>query len=166
MIFKHCPQCGEKLVLKEIGDEGEVPFCDSCSRPFFSFSYPCVICLVTDGAGQFALIKQGYVSQRYVFVAGYVQRGESLEKAAAREVEEETGLKVKSVKYLESYYFERDDNLMAGFAVTVEHGNFSLSGEVDSAEWFGEKKAGELLVGGKVCKELFGKYLSEKKGEK
>lgn len=155
MVFKHCPQCGEKLILKEIGDEGSVPFCGSCSRPFFSFSYPCVICLVTDGAGQFALIKQGYVSERYVFVAGYVQRGETLEAAAAREVEEEIGLKVKSVRYLESRYFERDDNLMAGFEVTVEHGDFSLSREVDSAEWFDKESAKERLTGSKVCIELF-----------
>lgn len=155
MIFRHCPQCGKKLILKEIGDEGEVPYCPDCTRPFFSFSYPCVICLVTDGAGQFALIKQGYVSERYVFVAGYVQRGETLEAAAAREVEEETGLKVRSVKYLESFYFERDDNLMAGFEVTVEHGDFSLSREVDSAEWFGEEKVGGLLVNSNVCKALF-----------
>lgn len=162
MIFKYCPQCGEKLILKEIGDEGEVPYCGSCSRPFFSFSYTCVICLVTDGAGQFALIKQGYVSERWVCVAGYVQRGETLEAAASREVEEETGLKVKAVRYLKSYYFGRDDNLMAGFVVTVEHGDFTLSGEVDRAEWFDEKTAGELLSGGKVCNELIGEYLKSK----
>ena len=117
---------------------------------------------MTDGAGQFALIKQGYVSERWVCVAGYVQRGETLEAAASREVEEETGLKVKAVRYLKSYYFGRDDNLMAGFVVTAEQGDFTLSGEVDRAEWFDEKTAGELLSGGKVCNELIGEYLKSK----
>ena len=31
MTFDFCPKCGEKLVLKPIGDEGEVPFCESCA---------------------------------------------------------------------------------------------------------------------------------------
>ena len=55
MTFSFCPQCGGKLETKEIGDEGLVPFCVKCSRPFFSFSYPCVLCIVTDGAGNFLL---------------------------------------------------------------------------------------------------------------
>lgn len=163
MVFKFCPECGQKLILKEIGDEGKVPFCGSCSRPFFSFSYPCVICLVTDGAGNFALIKQAYVSENYVCVAGYVQRGETLEEAAAREVAEETGLKVKSLQYLGSYYHKRDDNLMAGFAAIVEHDGFSLSDEVDSAEWFDYETAKELLNRSTVCKDLLGKFSGQDK---
>ncbi len=51
---------------------------------------------------------------------------------------------------------------MAGFVVTAEQGDFTLSGEVDRAEWFDEKTAGELLSGGKVCNELIGEYLKSK----
>ncbi len=158
MVFKFCPECGRRLVGKEIGDEGEVPYCENCGRPFFNFSYPCVICLVTDGEGNFALIKQGYVSENYVFVAGYVQHEETLEAAAAREVKEEIGLDVVKTEYLGSFYHKRDDNLMLGFAVTVKRDNFELSGEVDSAEWFGEDKAEKLLRNSRVCKELLDKY--------
>ena len=45
MQFDYCPKCGVKLVPKKIGDEGFVPRCGKCERPWFSFSYPCVICL-------------------------------------------------------------------------------------------------------------------------
>lgn len=161
MTFSYCPKCGERLVMREIGDEGAVPFCENCSRPFFDFSYPCVICLVTDGEGRFALIKQGYVSENHVCVAGYIKRGETPEEAAAREVAEETGLKVRSLRYLMSRYHAKSDNLMLGFVVTVEHGEFTLSGEVDSAGWFGAEKARELLRKSSVAKELLEIYLSE-----
>ena len=32
MRFKYCPDCGEKLIMKPIGDEGDVPFCERCSQ--------------------------------------------------------------------------------------------------------------------------------------
>lgn len=160
MIFKHCPECGAGLSPRVIGDEGEVPFCENCSRPFFSFSYPCVICLVTDGEGQFALLKQGYVSPHHVCVAGYIKRGETAEETAAREVAEETGLSVESVSYLRSYYHSRGDNLMLGFVVMVKHGEFRLSGEVDSAGWHSHEETRELLSHGTVSRELFADYES------
>lgn len=161
MTFSYCPKCGRKLIMKEIGDEGDVPFCAECSRPFFDFSYPCVICLVTDGAGEFLLIKQGYVSENHVCVAGYIKRGETAEEAATREVAEETGLSVRSVRYISGWYHEKSDNLMLGFVVTAEHGDYALSGEVDSAGWFGAEKARELLSGSRIAKKLLDAVLSE-----
>lgn len=161
MTFSYCPQCGARLAGKEIGDEGRVPFCENCSRPFFPFSYPCVLCLVADGAGNFLLIRQGYVSEHYVCVAGYIKCGETAEDAAAREVAEETGLAVKSVRYIFSRYHQKGDNLMLGFVVNVERGKISLSTEVDSAEWFGTDTARDLLKNSSVAKMLLDAFLSE-----
>lgn len=163
MIFTHCPQCGALLVPRNIGDEGEVPFCEGCSRPFFSFSYPCVICLVHDGEGNFALIKQGYVSQNHVCVAGHIMRGETAEETALREVTEETGLETLSAKYLGSWYHSRGDNLMLGFAVKVRHGEFRISGEVDSAGWHSLEETRALLANGSVTNKLLAAF--EKQGE-
>ena len=125
MTFQFCPDCGKKLIQKECGDEGLIPFCDVCNKPLFSFSYPCVICLITDQNNHIALIKQGYVSNRYICVAGYVKQGETIEETAKREVEEETGITVLSAKYIHSYYYEKRDNLMFAFVCTVEHANFN-----------------------------------------
>ena len=160
MKFSFCPDCGSKLLEKECGDEGLVPFCPQCSKPLFSFSYPCVICLVTDENKQIALIKQSYVSDRYICVAGYVKQGETIENTAKREVEEETGLKVKSVKYIKSYYYQKCDNLMFGFVCHVNHSDFILSDEVESAKWFSINEAQELLRPGSIGKDLLKDYLS------
>ena len=82
MQFKFCPECGEKLITKTIGDEGETSFCENCGRPWFSFSYPCVICLLTDGAGKYALIRQTYATRNYVCVAGFIKEHETAEQTA------------------------------------------------------------------------------------
>lgn len=154
MTFDYCPHCGTALTKKEIGDEGLVPFCEKCARPFFPFSYPCVICLVTDGCGSYALIRQSYGSGRHVCVAGYVKTGESFEETAAREISEEIGLRVKKLDYLGSWHHQRGDNIMAGFAATVERGAFTLSDEVAQANWYNAETALELLSQSTIAKKL------------
>lgn len=155
MQFTFCPQCGGRLTQKKIGDEGEVPFCGECGRPWFGFSYPCVICLLTDGAGKYALIRQTYATRNYVCVAGFIHEGETAEQTAVREVREETGLEVLSMRYISSYYYPKHDNLMIGYLCTVKRGEFRLSGEVERAGWFGPEETRELLSHGTVGRELF-----------
>ena len=109
MQFRFCPQCGGRLTQKKIGDEGEVPFCGDCNRPWFGFSYPCVICLLTDGAGKYALIRQTYATRNYVCVAGFIHEGETAEQTAVREVREETGLVcADEMLYPENYRYLSD----------------------------------------------------------
>lgn len=52
---------GKKLVHKEIGDEGLMPYCNKCERPIFDLPYTCIITLVVNENGEAALIRQGYV---------------------------------------------------------------------------------------------------------
>lgn len=162
MDFTYCPQCGERLVPKVCGDEGETPYCNSCKRPFFPFSYPCVICLCIDSdSSEIALIKQGYVSENYVNVAGYVKRGETPENTAVREVKEEIGLDALSVSYAGSWYHAKSDNLMLGFVCKVKRGELIISSEVDEADWFPLEKARELLRRDSIGMSLLEKYLLE-----
>lgn len=161
MNFKYCPQCGEKLSPKICGDEGEMPYCGNCNRPFFPFSYPCVICLcVTEDNSEIALIKQSYVSDNYVNVAGYVKEGETPETTAVREVMEEIGLETVSCKYLGSYYYAKRDNLMLGYICKVKKGELKLSSEVDSAGWFPLKNAARFLRDGSIAQNLLNDYIS------
>lgn len=159
MQFSFCPECGRRLIRKQIGDEGEIPYCEACERPWFSVSYPCVICLATDGKGRFALIKQTYATKNYVCVAGFIKERETAEQTAVREIQEEIGLKVLDIRFVSSYYYPKHDNLMLGFACTVEPGEFRLSGEVERAGWFSLEQARELLSHGTVGKDLLRDYL-------
>lgn len=161
MTFEYCPVCGGKLHPKEIGDEGNVPFCDKCSRPFFPFSYPCVICLCIAEDGEVLLIKQSYGISRYVCVAGYIKCGESAEDACKREIAEETGLETLSVQFLYSRYYEKHDNLMLAFACRVRKTDLTLSGEVSEAEWFTPDEAEKNLFPGAYGIDMLHKWQSE-----
>lgn len=163
MRFEYCPSCGEKLGEKTIGDEGLVPFCDNCQRPWFSFSYPCVICLCVNELGEVLLIKQSYGQPRFVLVAGFIKSGESAEEAALREVKEETGLGVDSFDFAFSSYYEPRDNLMFGFICRVKKTDFTLSGEVEEAKWVSPEEAVNTLRKGGAAHKLAEYYYSKGK---
>ncbi|MBQ4096060.1 MAG: NUDIX domain-containing protein [Oscillospiraceae bacterium] len=155
MRFKFCQQCGKELSLREIGDEGLVPYCNSCERPWFDMFSTCVICLLWADKNKFALLKQNYLSRgHHVCVSGYVTPGETAEQAAAREVKEEIGLDAERVDYLGSWFYDKRDQLMLGFAVKIPQEKFSLSCEVDDAEWFDLEGAKKATQGAAICQKL------------
>ena len=163
MMFKFCPECGAGLVPKEIGDEGVIPYCSSCKKPWFALSTPCVICLVVNEYGEIALIKQTYATDNNVCVAGFIAQGETAEAAAAREVEEEIGLKAEQIQYISSYYYPKNDNLMLGFVVTVKKESFTLSGnEVEQAGWYTVAQTEYELGKGVTGKDLLRDWLAQK----
>lgn len=163
MKFMHCPQCGKKLGGKVIGDEGEVPFCEACGRPWFDTFSTCIITLVINEYDEVALLRQGYVSEEfYVCVAGYIKCGETAEETAVREVEEELGLKVEELRYTRSYAMEKRDMLMLAFEAKVKKAEFTLSQEVDRADWMTFEEAHAKMRPGSVAIQLVEAYFSGK----
>lgn len=155
MRFIYCPYCGERLIEKEIGDEGSMPFCERCSQPMWDNFTTCIITAAINEEGEVALIRQGYVSATsYVCVAGVMKKGESAEETVIREVREELGLEAEAVAYVGSYPYEKKDMLMLGFKTTVKKADFILSGEVDSAGWFTAEEALEKLRTGSIAWKL------------
>ena len=65
MRFKFCPDCGTKLIPREIGDEGLVPYCEECKKPLFDMSSVCIIALVVNDAGEAVVMRQNYISTQY-----------------------------------------------------------------------------------------------------
>lgn len=155
MHFIYCPHCGNKLIPKEIGDEGEIPFCNKCGRPFWDMFTTSIICAAVNEYKEIALIRQSYVSQtKYVCIAGIIQLGETAEQTVIREIKEETGLEVNKLKYVRSYFYEKKNMLMLGFTADVKKADFKLSGEVDSAEWIPLNNALDKLRSGSIAWEL------------
>lgn len=155
MRFDYCPKCGTKAVLREIGDEGEMPFCESCQAPLFDLFPVCVLCVAADEQGEIALIRQSYVNNgTYVGVAGYMKSGESGEEAALREVAEELGLQPCEVIPIKTYPYVKKDMLMLGYLVRVKRSEFSLSDEVDSAAWFRPEDAVKAVREGSIIGQL------------
>lgn len=137
MHYTYCPHCGAKLILKEIGDEGEIPYCSGCRTPFWDSFTTSVICAVINEYKEVALLRQDYISStNYICVSGIMQLGETAEETAVREIKEELGLDVWKLEYIRSYLYEKKEMLMLGYTAHVKKAAFVLSGEVDSVKWF------------------------------
>ena len=155
MKFTYCPHCGQLLTKKEIGDEGLIPYCDNCRVPLWNMFTTCIICAVVNEYGEIALLRQNYVSTTsYVCVAGVMKLGESAEDTARREVQEEIGLEVQSLDFVQSYPYEKKEMLMLGFHATVKKADFHISGEVDAVEWFPLSSATDQLRSGSIAWQL------------
>jgi NAD+ diphosphatase len=155
MRFTYCPHCGTKLICKEIGDEGMIPFCDKCNIPLWDMFTTSVIAAVVNEYGEVALLRQNYVSTtKYVCVAGIMKIGESAEETVIREVKEEIGQDVKNLEFISSYPYEKREMLMLGYKATVNKKDFKLSCEVDSVEWVKYENALSLLREGSIGWQL------------
>ena len=89
-----CQRCGHRLSEKIV--EGTArPFCESCEHVVFLDPKVAAVVLVTCG-DKLVLVRRGIdpAMGRWSFPAGFVDRGETVEDAAKREVMEETGLTI------------------------------------------------------------------------
>ena len=155
MRFTYCPHCGTRLISKEIGDEGMIPFCENCNIPLWDMFTTSIIAAVVNEYNEIALLRQNYVSAtKYVCVAGIMKIGESAEDTVIREVQEEIGQKVEKLKFIRSYPYEKKEMLMLGYKATVKKQDFQLSGEVESAEWVKYENALSLLREGSIAWQL------------
>ena len=155
MYFTFCPHCGTKAVLREIGDEGMIPYCETCQVPLWDMFTTSIIAAVTNEYNEMALLRQEDVSKvSYVCVAGIMKPNESAEETVIREVFEEIGQKVESLRFIKSYPYEKKEMLMLGFRAFVKKHDFRLSGEVDSVEWFSYEEALSKMREGSIAWQL------------
>lgn len=147
MKFTYCPDCGTRLSDRELGDEGLVPWCDRCAKPWFDMFPTAVISLVYDDMGRVLLLRQNYISTEWCnLISGYIQPGENAETTARREILEETGLEVDRLQLRLTGWFPKKQMLMIGFFAHALPGQqLRLSSEVDSAAWTPASSALDLL---------------------
>ena len=155
MRYKYCPECGEKLGKRTVGDEGELPYCEKCNRPWFDTFSSCVLSVAVNEDNEVLLIRQSYGdTSRFVGVAGFMKCGESAESAAVREIKEETGLECKDICFIKSIFYEGRDQLMLGFLARVRQAELNISSEVSEGRWFDIDTAINTVRQGSIIQEL------------
>lgn len=139
---RYCPVCGGRTSSVRGGHER---LCDNpdCRRRHFPRSDPAVIMLVEhpddDGLGPRCLLGRStrFPDGMYSTLAGFVEPGENLEEAVAREVREETGIEVESVEYLASQPWPFPASIMLGFRAVATTTAIRLDDdEIEDAAWF------------------------------
>jgi NAD+ diphosphatase len=135
---RFCGACG---AANQSARAGHVMRCTraSCGNETFPRLDPAIIVLVIDASGERALLgrQAAWPAGRYSTIAGFVEPGESLEDAVAREVAEETGVQVAEVAYDSSQPWPFPSSLMLGFRAIARTDAITLhDGELEDARWF------------------------------
>ena len=93
--------------------------------------------LVTDGERALLGRQAAWAARRYSTIAGYIETGESLEEAVAREVREETGIEIHDVRYHSSQPWPFPSSLMLGFIAHAKTTDINCNDmELEDARWF------------------------------
>jgi NAD+ diphosphatase len=147
---RYCSRCGHPT---EVAAAGHIRRCANCGTEHYPRTDPAVIMAVTD-ADERLLLGRGsaWDQRRFSVLAGFVEPGESLEQAVAREVAEEAGLTVTSVTYLGSQPWPFPCSLMLGFTATVDDPDRVRADgeEVLEVRWFTRAELAEAAASGEV----------------
>lgn len=139
-----CAKCGSKSDFAEFGFKR---LCPSCGAEHFPRTDPVAITLVIhDDKCLFArskLFPAGLLS----LPAGFVEPGESIEQACAREVFEETGIKIEGAELLASQPWPNYSQIMVGLKAIAQNSEIILdTNEMVSAHWLNKSQTRQLFT--------------------
>ena len=154
MRYTYCPDCGKPLIPRQLGDEGLVPWCDSCQRPWFDTFSTCIIVAVMNADGQVLLQRERRRPEMEVLVAGFIKPGDTAEDTVRREIAEETGLTTTSLRYVASYPHMGGNMLMLGYCAQAEGELHPSEREILSARWCTVEEAIAALKQGSIAQQL------------
>jgi len=142
-----CGICGHETRMKR---GGQVRQCSGCEAQNYPRTDPVVITLVSDN--DLCLLGRsrgrGAPSNRYSALAGFVDQGESIEEAVAREVMEEAGIRVENVRYHSSQPWPFPSTLMIGCHADAVTTDISMDDEeMVDVRWFPRGQVLSALAG-------------------
>ena len=142
---RFCAACGGTTVLC---DGGYKRSCGSCEAEHFPRTDPVVIALVVKGDQ--CVLGRGpeWPENFYSAVAGYVEPGESIEEAVAREVQEEIGIDITKVRYHSTQPWPYPSSLMIGCIAETEQEDLTVDNqELAEAKWISRDDLKAILKG-------------------
>ncbi len=131
--------CGVCSAPTKLEEAGHVRRCsnEKCAIQHFPRTDPAVIMLVHDGDRCLLGRQKIWPKGMHSTLAGFVEPGESLEDAVAREVFEEAGIRITDVAYHSSQPWPFPASLMLGFHARAVTTNINIDpDEIESADWF------------------------------
>lgn len=135
--MRFCPQCGHELSERVVEGKRR-PACPACG--FVAFADPkLAVALVLERDGVLLLGRRGpnaMAAGRWSFPAGFVDRGERVEDAAAREAREETGLEVRLDGLVGLYSATGNPVVLAVYAGTIVGGRLAPGDDLTELAFF------------------------------
>jgi NAD+ diphosphatase len=145
----HCPRCGAPT---EPVQGGWLRRCPADASEHYPRTDVAVIMSVVDDQDRILLARgAGWGTGRFSVLAGFLEPGESLAAAVAREVHEEVGLHVSDVEYLGDQPWPFPNSIMVGFTARADGSELRLQeSEIAEARWFTREEYREILAAGQV----------------
>lgn len=130
---RFCPVCGS--ATENIGDI--MKKCPSCGNEMFPYVSTAIIVLIRKEDKVLLVRSNNFKADFYGLVAGFLETGETLEECVYREVMEETGLKIKNLRYFDNQSWPFPSGLMVGFIADYADGELKLQEEeLKDAQFF------------------------------
>lgn len=150
---RFCSRCGTATVPHPQGERALV--CPSCQYSQYPRINPCIIVAITKDDRILLARAQRFNRPMYSLLAGFVEAGESLEQAVAREVFEESGVQVKNLRYFGSQPWPFPNNLMLAFQAEWAGGDIVLQEEeIMDAQFFPYDDLPEIPPAGSIATQV------------
>ena len=130
---RFCGVCGGTMRM----DTDISKKCTECGKEIWPQLATAVIVLIHRGDDVLLVRAKNFRTDHYGLVAGFVETGETLEEAVAREAMEETGVTITNIRYFASQPWPYPCGLMVGFHADYVSGEIHLQqSEIAKGGWF------------------------------
>lgn len=163
-----CGRCG---AVTELAPGERARRCPRCGLSSYPRIAPAIIIAITrqGEAGEEILLARNhrFPPGRYSVIAGFVEAGETLEECAAREVQEEVGIRIADIRYFGSQSWPFPNSLMIGLTANYAGGDINLEeSEIADAQWFSPAAMPQLPPRISIARQLIEAYLARQAGRR
>jgi NAD+ diphosphatase len=155
---RYCGVCGAPMRM----DTDISKKCTSCGKEVWPQLATAVIVLIHRGDEVLLVRARNFRTDFYGLVAGFVETGETLEEAVAREAMEETGVSIRNIRYFGSQPWPYPCGLMVGFHADYAGGDIHLQqSEIAKGGWFRRDNLPQIPEPLSIARMLLDDWLSE-----
>lgn len=130
---RYCPVCGTPTKVNTVISKK----CPNCGNEIFPQLSPAILVMIHKGDQILLVHARTFTRPFHGLVAGFVEPGETLEQCVAREVREETTLKIDNIRYFGSQPWPYPSNLMIGFTADYVSGDIQFAdNELTDGEFY------------------------------
>ncbi len=149
---RFCARCGSATKLVKGGWQRH---CDACGADHFPRTDPVTIMLVEHEDKLLLGRQPRFPPKMYSALAGFVEPGETIEEAVAREIHEEAGVRVRDVRYIASQPWPFPSQLMIGCTSVADDPTLTIdTTELEDARWFTRAELEEARAAGEAGTDL------------
>lgn len=155
--YNYCNSCGSRI---ELDIESGEKKCKPCDISFFPNLSPAVMVLIKKENEILLARNFTFNNNMYSVIAGFIDVGENAEQAVHREVKEEVGINIKSLKYFGSQSWPFPNSFMIAFTAEFHDGDIVVdSKEIEDAQWFSRNNMPNIPARPSISRSLIDSFL-------